>query len=158
MTWQFAPARPLPFLVSSSFFASIRKLSTTHTVSMAKTLTLNTADLMGPTLQFPEYTEKFPEFTERFPEYVEPIVHPFPEYIDPLDNMANLEPSPRTPVNKLVEDVVRTPGRQPSPQPAHFSVPYKNGNGNGHRVLRSATVGYIAPEFKGKKAQMLQGE
>jgi glutamate dehydrogenase len=117
---------------------------------MAKILTLNTADLMGPTLQFPEYSEKFPE-------YVEPVVHPFPEYIDPLDNMANIEPSSRSPVNKLVEDVVRTPGRQPSPQPTHFSVPYKNGNGNGHRVLRSATVGYIAPEFKGKKAQMLQG-
>ncbi|EEU39097.1 uncharacterized protein NECHADRAFT_62039 [Fusarium vanettenii 77-13-4] len=43
--------------------------------------------------------------------------------------------------------------RGPSPQPAHFSVPLSNGNGNGHRVLRSATVGYIAPEFTGKKAQ-----
>jgi hypothetical protein len=120
---------------------------------MAKTLTLNTADLMAPTLEFPEYTEKFPE-------YIEPIVVPFPEYIDPLDNMATLEvpTSPRSPINKLVKDVVATPDRHPSPQPTHFSVPYKNGNGNGHRVLRSATVGYIAPEFKGKKAQMLQGE
>ncbi|KAL2682689.1 glutamate dehydrogenase (NADP(+)) gdh1 [[Neocosmospora] mangrovei] len=43
--------------------------------------------------------------------------------------------------------------RGPSPQPTHFSVPLSNGNGNGHRVLRSATVGYIAPEFPGKKAQ-----
>ncbi|KAJ3464069.1 hypothetical protein MRS44_008855 [Fusarium solani] len=43
--------------------------------------------------------------------------------------------------------------RGPSPQPTHFSVPLSNGNGNGHRVLRSATVGYIAPEFTGKKAQ-----
>jgi hypothetical protein len=117
---------------------------------MAKTLTLNTADLMAPTLQFPEYTEKFPE-------YIEPIIIPFPDYIDPLDNMANLE-VPTSPVNKLVKDVAATPDRHPSPQPTHFSVPYKNGNGNGHRVLRSATVGYIAPEFKGKKAQMLQGE
>jgi len=134
---------------------------------MAKTLTLNTADLMGPTLQFPEFSEPFSEYTEKFPEYIEPIVHPLPEYIDPLDNMANLEPptSPRSPksprplpVNKLVEDIVQSPGRHPSPQPTHFSAPYKNGNGNGHRVLRSATVGYIAPEFKGKKAQMLQGE
>ncbi|KAM0431037.1 hypothetical protein ACHAPT_005674 [Fusarium lateritium] len=43
--------------------------------------------------------------------------------------------------------------RGPSPQPTHFSVPLSNGNGNGHRVLRSATVGYIAPEFTGKAAQ-----
>ena len=142
---------------------------------MSKTLTLNTADLMGPTLQFPEYTEKFtaysenyaeafPEYTEQFPEFVEPIVHQFPEYIDPIDNMANLEPpsskSPVSPVNRLVADVAQTPSRHPSPQPAHFNVPYKNGNGNGngHRVLRSATVGYVAPEFKGKKAQMVQGK
>jgi hypothetical protein len=104
---------------------------------------------MGSTFQFPEYAEKFPE-------YFEPFVVPFPEYIDPLDNMASLE-VPTSPINKLVKDVAGTPDRHPSPQPAHFSVPYKNGNGNGHRVLRSATVGYIAPEFKGKKAQMLQG-
>ncbi|KAK0630569.1 NAD-specific glutamate dehydrogenase [Bombardia bombarda] len=29
-------------------------------------------------------------------------------------------------------------------------------NGNGHRTLRSATVGYVAPEFKGKAEQMKQ--
>ncbi|KAF7545666.1 hypothetical protein G7046_g9506 [Stylonectria norvegica] len=45
--------------------------------------------------------------------------------------------------------------RGPSPQPTHFSVPLHNVNGNGgHRVLRSATVGYIAPEFKGKVDQI----
>jgi hypothetical protein len=120
---------------------------------MATTITLNSADLMGSTFQFPEYAEKFPE-------YFEPIVVPFPEDIDPLDDMASLEvpTSPLSPVNKIIKDVVATPDRHPSPQPTHFSVPYKNGNGNGHRVLRSATVGYIAPEFKGKKAQMLQGK
>jgi glutamate dehydrogenase len=114
---------------------------------MAKILTLNTADIMGASFQFHEY--------------IEPPVQ-FPEYVDPLnssgiDIMANIESSP---ANKLVEQVVRTPGRQPSPQPTHFSVPHRNGNGNGngHRVLRSATVGYIAPEFKGKQAQMIQGE
>ncbi|PMD28404.1 NAD-specific glutamate dehydrogenase [Hyaloscypha hepaticicola] len=72
--------------------------------------------------------------------------------------MASLEVPTSPTINKLVKDVVAAPDRRPSPQPAHFSVPYKNGNGNGHRVLRSATVGYIAPEFKGKKAQMLQGK
>jgi len=99
---------------------------------MAKLLRMNTADIMAPTLEFP----------------------PFDDSLS-LAIMANLEGS--APPNKLVEEVVRTPGRQPSPQPTHFSVPNKNGNGNGHRILRSATVGYVAPEFTGKKAQMAQG-
>jgi glutamate dehydrogenase len=116
-------------------------------------LTLDTADTMGSPRQFPEYRDLLD-----FPEYKEPLVQ-FPEYHDPIEIMADLDGS--LPVNKLVEQVIRTPGRQPSPQPTHFSVPVGhkngNGNGNGHRVLRSATVGYIAPEFKGKKAQMAQG-
>lgn len=45
--------------------------------------------------------------------------------------------------------------RHPSPQPTHISTPL---NGNGHRVLRSATVGYIAPAFTGKTEQMKKGE
>jgi hypothetical protein len=137
--------------------------------TMAKMLTINTADFMAPTLQFPEYHEPtlhFPEYKEplsQFPEYHEPPCH-FPEYHEPIEIMANFEETAHVPANKLVEQVIRTPGRQPSPQPTHFSVPLPytkngngNGNGNGHRVLRSATVGYIAPEFKGKKAQMAQG-
>ncbi|KOS21092.1 NAD-specific glutamate dehydrogenase [Escovopsis weberi] len=43
--------------------------------------------------------------------------------------------------------------RGPSPQPTHVTVLPTNGT-NGNRVLRSATVGYIAPEFKGKVEQM----
>lgn len=43
--------------------------------------------------------------------------------------------------------------RRPSPQPTHFSVPLKH-HSNGHRTLRSATVGYVAPEFTGKVEQM----
>lgn len=47
--------------------------------------------------------------------------------------------------------------RHPSPQPTHVSYPVMaKVNGNGHRVLRSATVGYVAPEFKGKTDQMKQ--
>jgi hypothetical protein len=58
--------------------------------------------------------------------------------------------------NKLVGQVASEyVSRTPSPRSTHFSVPY---NGNGHRILRSATVGYVAPEFKGKKEQMLHGE
>ena len=60
--------------------------------------------------------------------------------------------------NKLVEQLIRTPGRIPSPQPSHYSVGHGNGNGNGHKVLRSATVGYIAPPFEGKNKQMEEGK
>lgn len=113
--------------------------------TMTKTLTINTTDL-GTTMQFPEYLE------------------PIDLDIDfDIDNMAAPDRSPQP---KMVDQLLKSPDRQPSPQPTHFSVPYRNGkngsngngNGNGHRVLRSATVGYVAPEFKGKQAQMLQGQ
>lgn len=138
-----------------------------------KMLTLNTADLVGSPKQFPEYHEPgifVPPSPTQFPDYCEPpefVASTFqsPKYCEPepFDIMANLEDdvsptTPPNPANKLVEQVVRTPGRQPSPQPTHLGIPQKNGNGNGvHRILRSGTVGYIAPEFKGKKDQMLQG-
>jgi glutamate dehydrogenase len=69
-----------------------------------------------------------------------------------------------SPPHKLVEQTIRTPGRQPSPQPAHFNGSNGHANGschnghNGHRILRSATVGYVAPTFEGKKAQMEEGQ
>ncbi|EGY14539.1 NAD-specific glutamate dehydrogenase [Verticillium dahliae VdLs.17] len=64
------------------------------------------------------------------------------------------------PRNKALGTVLaesQEPSRHPSPQPTHFSVPHlSQANGNGHRVLRSATVGYVAPEFVGKDEQMKQ--
>lgn len=88
----------------------------------------------------------------------------FPEYIDPLeessdsDTMTGLQAAPGFPkslAGKLKED----PARHPSPQPTHLGGPYlSKANGNGHRTMRSATLGYIAPEFKGKADQMKQGE
>ncbi|KAG9245307.1 NAD-specific glutamate dehydrogenase [Calycina marina] len=74
--------------------------------------------------------------------------------------MSNNEVS--VPKNRLIEQTIHAPDRKASPQPSHLS--FKDGsssnssiNGdNGHRILRSATIGYTAPEFKGKKAQMLQ--
>jgi hypothetical protein len=160
---------------------------------MAKTLSINTTDIMGSYLEFTQF-EDCPQFdgsidfpdseqtatfadpnqphffneTSTFPKYEESSLE-FPAYEEPpefsesegsISNMAEISDTPRSPqspTNKQVDHVVRTPGRKPSPQPTHFSVPIKNGNGNGHRILRSATVGYIAPEFKGKAAQMLQG-
>ena len=95
----------------------------------------------------------------QFPEYFEPVCLD----IDPeIENMAIPDRSPQP---KMVDQLLNNVDRHPSPQPTHFSVPYRNGkvgsngngNGNGHRVLRSATVGYVAPEFKGKQAQMEEG-
>lgn len=80
-----------------------------------------------------------------------------------LETMANVQsPLPHSPTskpNRLLESIKQSPGRHPSPQPAHLSYPKNaNGNGNGHRVLRSATVGYIAPAFEGKQEQIAEGE
>jgi hypothetical protein len=55
--------------------------------------------------------------------------------------------------NKLLEHVVRTPGRQPSPQPTHLSVP----GSSHHRILHEEDSGYVAPKFEGKELQMDQG-
>ncbi|KAL2260281.1 hypothetical protein VTK26DRAFT_5752 [Humicola hyalothermophila] len=64
-------------------------------------------------------------------------------------------PPVASPANPLVAKLkAEEPSRHPSPQPTHFSYPVSKVNGNGHRVLRSATVGYVAPEFKGKQEQM----
>jgi hypothetical protein len=52
--------------------------------------------------------------------------------------------------NKLLEQVIRTPGRMPSPQPVHLNVP-----GIPHsRVLQEDGPGYVAPKFEGKEQQM----
>jgi hypothetical protein len=160
-------------------------MKTPLNVPMGKTLSINTTDIMGSRLEltrfeeFPKYDESveltkyeeptaFPSYDGSFdlPQYEEPLE--FPKYEEPPEfsefdqssAIMDINTSPRSPVsptNKHLDNIVSSPIRKPSPQPTHFSVPPKNGNGNGHRVLRSATVGYIAPEFKGKAAQMLQG-
>ncbi|KAK4217893.1 NAD-specific glutamate dehydrogenase [Rhypophila decipiens] len=85
----------------------------------------------------------------------------FPEYKDPFfessgDTMME-SPIAMNPAQKLVDKVRGDTGRHPSPQPTHLNYPSMNKvNGNGHRVLRSATVGYVAPEFSGKPEQMKQ--
>lgn len=55
--------------------------------------------------------------------------------------------------NRYLDQVIRTPGRQPSPQPVHLSLP----NGFPHRVLHDQSPGYVAPRFEGKEKQMEQG-
>lgn len=91
------------------------------------------------------------------------VVDSFPEYVDTFesssDTMTDSLLSP-TAANRLVDKIRGSePERHPSPQPTHVSYPLMaKVNGNGHRVLRSATVGYVSPEFKGKTEQMKQGE
>lgn len=56
--------------------------------------------------------------------------------------------------NKLLDHVIRTPGRLPSPQPTHLAVP---GGASQHKVLHEEGSGYVAPKFEGKELQMDQG-
>ncbi|KAI1078476.1 NAD-specific glutamate dehydrogenase-like protein [Whalleya microplaca] len=107
---------------------------------VVKMLALQTTDL--PLDRFPEYTDAFESF-----EVFEPKTQAM--------TSEGLAPTP-APANKLLGKVQNTeePSRHPSPQPTHFSVPLDTLGTNGHRVLRSATVGYIAPEFKGRAEQM----
>ena len=74
------------------------------------------------------------------------------------EKMDNLEPDSKMPQNgvhnKILEQVVRTPGRQPSPQPTHLGVP----GSNQHRILHEEGPGYVAPKFEGKELQMDQGK
>ncbi|KAI9727282.1 MAG: NAD-dependent glutamate dehydrogenase [Chrysothrix sp. TS-e1954] len=57
-------------------------------------------------------------------------------------------------VNKALDQVIRTPGRQPSPQPTHLGVP---GAGH-HRLLHEEGPGYVAPKFEGKAQQLEEGK
>lgn len=54
--------------------------------------------------------------------------------------------------NKHLEHVIRTPGRLPSPQPTHLSVP--GGASSPRMMLNEQGSGYIAPTFEGKEKQM----
>ena len=79
-----------------------------------------------------------------------------PEAIQPSHTMASSSPKPQAFAQIQSEG---EESRGPSPQPMHLSVPIRAiNNVNGHRVLRSATVGYIAPEFVGKVEQMKEGK
>jgi hypothetical protein len=67
--------------------------------------------------------------------------------------------------NKLVDQDTTTLGTK-STQLPHPSVPSHNNHNvhggqsdhDGHRVWRSSTIGYIAPNFEGKRAQMAEGQ
>ena len=56
------------------------------------------------------------------------------------------------PHNKHLDKAIRTPGRQPSPQPTHLSVP--GSVSIQPHVLHEKDDGYVAPKFEGKMQQM----
>ena len=62
-------------------------------------------------------------------------------------------PHASAPINKHLDSVIRTPGRQPSPQPTHLGIP-----GGTHRVLSEEGPGYVAAKFEGKPKQMETGK
>ncbi|KAK5664352.1 hypothetical protein OQA88_575 [Cercophora sp. LCS_1] len=85
----------------------------------------------------------------------------FPAYVDPFESSGDTmtETILPNPAHKTVDHLKASsePSRHPSPQPTHLGYPLMAKiNGNGHRVLRSATVGYVSPEFTGKPDQMKQ--
>jgi glutamate dehydrogenase len=88
--------------------------------------------------------DRFPEYSDPFELVIEPVI----PAVMPTNGMDNKL------VSRLQDE---QESRQPSPQPTHVSVGAKiNGNGQ-HRVLRSATMGYVAPTFAGKLDQRNQG-
>ena len=57
--------------------------------------------------------------------------------------------------HKLLDQVIRAPGREPSPQPTLLSVPgASHSNLSISRILSEKGSGYVAPKFEGKKEQM----
>lgn len=75
----------------------------------------------------------------------------------PSEPMLSAEPAPAALPNgvhnKLLEQVIRTPDRLPSPQPTHFGALGQSP----HRILHEEGPGYEAPKFDGKDLQMDQG-
>lgn len=100
------------------------------------------------------------EGCDRFPTYIDPFEDSDETVIDENSMPSSASSSPLNPGQKLVEKVREDPSRHASPQPTSVHVPtLSNTNGrNGYRVMRSATVGYVAPEFKGKADQMNEGK
>ncbi|KAL8972875.1 MAG: hypothetical protein Q9183_000302 [Haloplaca sp. 2 TL-2023] len=75
-----------------------------------------------------------------------------------IDRPQDRSPPNKLPVNglqnKVLDNVIRTPGRQPSPQPTHLGVP----GSSQQRLVPDTGSGYVAPKFEGKEQQMDQGK
>lgn len=99
------------------------------------------------------------EACDRFPTYTDPFEDSDDTFTEETTMSLSASPiSGRLDAIKGLENG-DDPSRHASPQPTSVSVnTHPILNGNGYRALRSATVGYIAPEFKGKQSQIEQGK
>jgi hypothetical protein len=90
-----------------------------------------------------------------FPSYPSLAISPFHTFV----NMAATTPNGIGPYpqHKQLDAVVRTPGRQPSPQPTLLGSPGTN-HSNSSRILHEQGPGYVAPKFEGKEQQKEDGE
>jgi hypothetical protein len=61
------------------------------------------------------------------------------------------------PCNKIVRSTSKRLRRLPTLKTTQFSFQRGRDIANGHRLLRSAELGYISPLFEGKRAQMAEG-
>jgi glutamate dehydrogenase len=68
-----------------------------------------------------------------------------------------ISPMPEPAHHKLLDMVVRTPGRLPSPQPTLLGAPGVT-HANNSRVLHEEGLGYVAPKFDGKEHQKEEGK
>ncbi|KAF2487053.1 Glutamate/Leucine/Phenylalanine/Valine dehydrogenase-domain-containing protein [Neohortaea acidophila] len=72
--------------------------------------------------------------------------------LQPNGTAADHAADPNPAQQKLLDpQTVRTPGRQPSPQPTHLGV---SGDSHVSHVLSESGPGYVAPTFEGKEQQM----
>lgn len=61
------------------------------------------------------------------------------------------------PCNKMIHLASKRLKWLPTLQTTQFSFQLGRDSPNGHRLLRSAELGYISPLFEGKRAQMAEG-
>lgn len=142
--------------LSQSLYSSFEYLFPSHTCTQH---IMAAATLRSPVTPGLTIKTDF-EGCDRFPTYIDPFEDSDETVIDENSMPSSASSSPLNPSLKLAEKVREDPSRHASPQPTSVHVPTLSrvNGGNGYRVMRSATVGYVAPEFKGKAEQMKQGE
>ena len=84
-------------------------------------------------------------------DVADPLMDSFPDYVDPFEPFEIMTAFQPTPVNKAVSGVQASEpsSRYPSPQPSHLCLPHQ---------ARKATMGYVAPTFLEKPAQVKEGK
>lgn len=127
------PTSPKPSPSPSGYWSPLKAIPLSSFYKLHRVPSLTA---MGENSQADAHTIELPRS--------EPISNP-----EPLENMLQNGSIH----NKILEQVIRTPGRQPSPQPTHLCVP----GPSQHKVLHEEGSGYVAPKFEGKELQMDQG-